>query len=683
MITLSETFAMRRLFIISCLLTYTIYCHAQNDVMMQAFYWKIPVDTTHKNGFWWDMLRLKLPELKSAGITAIWLPPPYKGNWGIQDMGYGAYDLYDLGAYNQKGSTETHFGSKNELISLINSCHQLPRMDVYADAVLNHDYGEWGMNEEANPAVKAYVFGEAHNGSNTAFQTNDIHWIVPNAAPGEYFIQIKGYNLNWSANKGERGYNLNINWTFAQEIDSNLWENEPNNGDGQSNNYPGSGITIRGHADYKGDIDEYKITLTSTSNIVIKLQAMREVTQPSWKWVWADQTNGYYPIAIWYHSENIAKTALEAHTVTKSLYPTHTGIGEANYQWNYTHFHPSDANDWLGNGGFEDEIVPNTRWFGNDFNTYDDTVQQRLNAWGKWMINTIGFDGFRLDFVRGYQVDFIAKWINNLPKNGTQQRYIVAEYWTYFPYRLKNWVDNNASKGATVNVFDFPLKSTINALCNDSNASFDMQLLNHAGMVRENTGNNISRTSVSTFVDNHDTGKERDKWVSKDWNMAYAYILTHEGRPCIFYPHFYGIMQVDNSDATFKTQAGKALKKDIKKLIFIRKTYLGGTISVLSELGHPFPATDVKNIYVARREGNGIKNGAIIVLNNHQTETKNIWVDNATPGLANWAGKYLKNALNPKERIKVQADGRVNVKAPARGYAIYVLESDYVACPKK
>jgi len=28
--------------------------------------------------------------------------------------------------------------------------------------------------------------------------------------------------------------------------------------------------------------------------------------------------------------------------------------------------------------------------------------------------------------------------------------------------------------------------------------------------------------------------------------MAYAYILTHEGRPCVFYPHYYGVTQVDN-----------------------------------------------------------------------------------------------------------------------------------------
>lgn len=36
------------------------------------------------------------------GFSAIWLPPAYKGVGGIHDNGYGVYDLYDLGEFNQK-----------------------------------------------------------------------------------------------------------------------------------------------------------------------------------------------------------------------------------------------------------------------------------------------------------------------------------------------------------------------------------------------------------------------------------------------------------------------------------------------------------------------------------------------------------------------------------------------------
>ena len=61
--------------------------------------------------------------------------------------------------------------------------------------------------------------------------------------------------------------NVNINWTGATETDPGSWESEPNNGNGQTNTYPGSGVTVRAHANAQGDIDEYKITLTTTANI--------------------------------------------------------------------------------------------------------------------------------------------------------------------------------------------------------------------------------------------------------------------------------------------------------------------------------------------------------------------------------------------------------------------------------
>lgn len=670
---------------------------AQKEVMMQAFYWNVPVDETNKNGTWWDVLRGQCTELKNAGFTALWVPPPSKGNWGIGDVGYGIYDHYDLGAYNQKGSTETRYGSKAELLSFLSTAHSTPnRLDVYADGVLNHTYGFLGdyttvpgtytaNNEEANPAVKAYVFGEAHNGANVAYQNTDIRWVIPNAAPGNYYIQVKGYNLPWSSGVGERGYNLNVNWTNSStETDPGNWESEPNNGNGQTNNYPASSVTIRGHADYQGDIDEYKVTLTSTHDIVIKLTAMREQTTPTWQWQWADQTRGYYPVAIWYNGSNLATTTLQARTATKSTYPTHNGTGEANYQWSYADYHPVDANDWLGGDDGTDNIIPNQRWFGNDFNTYDLSLRvlPRLQSWGNWMVNTIGFDGFRLDFVRGFQIDFVARWVNGLPKiGGTQQRYIVGEYWTTRTDRLKQWVNGcatNPGGAATVSVFDFPLRDNLQRMCNGNASSYNMSWLNHAGMVRDLT-NPISGVNVSTFVDNHDNAKNSNQWVTKDWKMAYAYILTHEGRPCVFYNHYFGVAEQDweNGHPENSVTPPAGLKDDINKLIFARNTYLGGTLVVLSEVGNPWPSADVANVYVARRAGNGTKSGAIVVINNNDSQTKGLWVNSYATGFPTWANQVLKNAFTGATTT-VQADGRVWVEAPARGYAVYVLSSEYV-----
>lgn len=666
---------------------------AQDDVMMQAFYWNLPVDTTNKNGSWYDSLRVKIPALKTAGIRGIWTPPPSKGNWGIADMGYGIFDHYDLGAYNQKGSTETRFGSKAELLNLLSTAHSTTngaKMEVYADIILNHIYGDVPQ-DQSNPAVKQYVFDQAfrNNTQYVPYPTNEVHWRIPSATSGDYYIQIKGYYLDWAASSTQRGYDLYINWTSANPDATVYWEAEPNNGGGQYNVFPGSGKTIRGHMQSSSDIDEFKVTLSGTATIEIRLIARKEGTDAlgQWEWQWADQTNGYYPYAIWYNSSNLASTTLQARTSTGISYVTHTGTGEANHSWTYTDFHPVDNVDWLGGGGFEDEIVTNTKWFGNDLNTFSATVQNRLIAWGQWLSSSnIGFDGYRLDFVRGFQEEMTAKWACNLPrKTDGSQPFIVGEYWTSYKYRLKNWVNNvwnnytfNGYR-ADVDVFDFPLRTDLASMANLNAANFNMAWLNHSGMVRDNGGNALSGTSIVNFIDNHDTGKESDKWLTRDWDMAYAYILFAEGRPCIFYPHYYGVTQVDNHNPAITVTAPSSLRTDLNKLMHGRRTYLGGSMVVLSEVGNPYPSADTWNVYVARRGGNGTKSGGILVLNNNETTTKGLWVDNAPSGWTSWANLTLVNTMNPTETTVVQADGRVNVWAPARGVSFWVKQNEYVA----
>ena len=51
---------------------------AQNDVMMQGFNFYVPVDIKNRNGTWWDNLAGKSQDIKEAGFTGIWTPPPSK-----------------------------------------------------------------------------------------------------------------------------------------------------------------------------------------------------------------------------------------------------------------------------------------------------------------------------------------------------------------------------------------------------------------------------------------------------------------------------------------------------------------------------------------------------------------------------------------------------------------------------
>ncbi|PSN14470.1 alpha-amylase, partial [filamentous cyanobacterium CCP5] len=106
-----------------------------NGVMIQYFHWYVPA-----NGALWNEAQTKAKDLSDAGFTAIWLPPAYKAMGGPNDVGYGVYDLYDLGEFNQQGAIRTKYGTRDQYLGAIQAL-QGNGLQVYADAVLNHRIG--------------------------------------------------------------------------------------------------------------------------------------------------------------------------------------------------------------------------------------------------------------------------------------------------------------------------------------------------------------------------------------------------------------------------------------------------------------------------------------------------------------------------------------------------------------
>lgn len=108
---------------------------SENKTMMQYFEWYLkPEDKL------WKKVTSEARNLAKVGITDVWLPPAYKAAGGKQDTGYGVYDLYDLGEFDQKGSIETKYGTKDEYLKAIEELHK-NNINVYADIVLNHKMG--------------------------------------------------------------------------------------------------------------------------------------------------------------------------------------------------------------------------------------------------------------------------------------------------------------------------------------------------------------------------------------------------------------------------------------------------------------------------------------------------------------------------------------------------------------
>lgn len=106
-----------------------------NDTMIQYFEWYLSSDSTL-----WSKVANDAKHLSNLGITHIWLPPAYKGASGKNDVGYGVYDLYDLGEFEQKGSIPTKYGTKDEYINAVKILKE-NNIKVLADIVLNHKMG--------------------------------------------------------------------------------------------------------------------------------------------------------------------------------------------------------------------------------------------------------------------------------------------------------------------------------------------------------------------------------------------------------------------------------------------------------------------------------------------------------------------------------------------------------------
>ena len=200
-----------------------------NGTMMQYFEWYLDC-----NQNLWNMVAENAESLSNNGITALWLPPAYKGIGGKNDVGYGTYDLYDLGEFDQKGSIKTKYGSKDEYLNAIITLKQ-NGIETYADVVLNHKMGadmiqtipatkvDWANhNIEVSPTVNVkvatkYTFpGRKGKYSNFKWNWTDFDAIDYNYTTGENAI-FKFQNKEWGTEVDEE--NGNYDYLMGANID--------------------------------------------------------------------------------------------------------------------------------------------------------------------------------------------------------------------------------------------------------------------------------------------------------------------------------------------------------------------------------------------------------------------------------------------------------------------------------
>ena len=88
----------------------------------------------------WKEIERRIPEVAEAGYTALWLPNPCKGGSGAYSVGYDPVDRFDLGDKNQSGTVPTRYGTKADLLRVVEMAHRFG-LRVYFDNVMAHSAG--------------------------------------------------------------------------------------------------------------------------------------------------------------------------------------------------------------------------------------------------------------------------------------------------------------------------------------------------------------------------------------------------------------------------------------------------------------------------------------------------------------------------------------------------------------
>lgn len=198
--------------------------------MIQYFEWNLP-----NEGNLWAKLQKDAEHLRDIGITAVWIPPACKAL--VQsDVGYGVYDLYDVGEFDQKGSVRTKYGTKEELISCINKLHEC-QISVYLDAVMNHkagaDYTEKVMAKEVDPNDRGKEVTDAYEieawtgfdfpGRGDVYSNFKWHWYhftgtdYDNKSKKKAIFKFMGDGKDWD--QGVDDENGNYDYLMFADID--------------------------------------------------------------------------------------------------------------------------------------------------------------------------------------------------------------------------------------------------------------------------------------------------------------------------------------------------------------------------------------------------------------------------------------------------------------------------------
>jgi len=220
-------------------------------------------------------------------------------------------------------------------------------------------------------------------------------------------------------------------------------------------------------------------------------------------------------------------------------YPAETYNGQT-YQMLPTDICRNDdggaTSDWASQNGLAVSENDDTGedWSGcRDLDHQSENVQNCIKAYLKFLIEDIGYTGFRYDMVKGFWASFIADYNTH-----AKPAFSVGEYWDSTE-KIRQWVNYTrgyVSDTPTSAAFDFQFRYRVRDAINNRDwrwLGWDQKPL---------SAEDYYKQYAVTFVENHDTehrsnGAEQDP-IRSDTLAANAYLLAMPGTPCVFYKHW-------------------------------------------------------------------------------------------------------------------------------------------------